>query len=81
MADEKRLRGRDCNVSNQMVQAKRVITGKMAEGQKSVKARLAAKGYQDTDIRGGVADTPGCVCLRPSCPQVISLCPVKTWGL
>ena len=49
----------------------------MADGRKSVKARLVATGYQEPDPQGGVADTSGCVSLRTSHPQVISLCAIK----
>ena len=51
----------------------------MADGQKSVKARLAAKGYQDPDLQAGPVDTSGCVSLRSSHLQAISPCGIEKW--
>ena len=53
----------------------------MVDGQKSVGARLVARGYQDPDLREGLVDTSGCVSLRSSPLQVISLCAIKKWEL
>ena len=39
---------------------------RMVDGAKNVRARVAAKGLQDPDLREGVADTLGCVSIRPS---------------
>ena len=39
--------------------------------------RLVAKGYQDPDLRKGLVDTSGCVSLRSSHLQVISLRLIK----
>ena len=53
----------------------------MADGQKSATARLAAKVYQDPDIREGAVDTSVCVSLRSSHLQAISLRATKKWEL
>ena len=57
---------RDREVSNQVARTRWVLTWKMADGQKSVKARLAAEGYQDPDFQEGIKGASGCVSLRPS---------------
>ena len=67
------------NVSKQVVHTRWVLTWKMADGQKSVEARLAAKGYQDPDLKDGLVDTSGCVSLRSSHPQVIPPCSIEEW--
>ena len=38
----------------------------MANGEKDVKARLAAKGYRGPDLENGSVETPGCVSARSS---------------
>ena len=43
---------RDRDVSNRIAQTRWVLTWKRADGRKTVKARLATKGYRDPDIRG-----------------------------
>ena len=43
-----------------------VLTWKLVEGVKTVKARLAAKGYQDPDSKDGLVVTSGCASLQPS---------------
>ena len=53
----------------------------MANGRKCVKARLVAKGPQDPDSREGLANTSGCVSLRSSHLQVVSLSAVREWEL
>ena len=53
----------------------------MAEGEKCVKARLAAKGYQGPNLQEGQAGASGCVSLRSSHLQVISLGALKKWNL
>ena len=53
----------------------------MAEGEKCVKARLAAKGFQDPDLKDGLVETSGCVSLRSSRLQVISLSAIRKWKL
>ena len=53
----------------------------MADERKSVNARLAAKGYQEPDLRGGAVDTSGRVSPRSSYFQAISLCAIEKWKL
>ena len=69
------------NVSKQVVHTRWVLTWKMADGQKSVEARLAAKGYQDPDLKDGLVDTSWRISRRSSHLQVISLCSIKKWKL
>ena len=52
------------NVSKQIAQARWVLTRKMVDGRKSVKARLVAEGYQGPDVQDGVVDSPGCLIFR-----------------
>ena len=40
-----------------------------------------AKGFQDPDLQEGLVDTSGCVALRSSHLQVISLSALKKWRL
>ena len=51
------------------------------DGRKTAKARLVAKGFQDPDLQEGLVDTSGCVSLRSSHLQVISLSAIKKWRL
>ena len=53
----------------------------MVDGAKTAKPRLVAKGLQDPDLGDGVVDTPGCVSLRLSHSQNLSLSAVKKWKL
>ena len=71
----------ECNVSKQIVQTGWALTWQLADGGKSVEARLVAKGYQGPDLKEGVADFSGRVSLRSSHLQVISLRAVKEWEL
>merc|ERR1712131_293647 len=57
------------------------LTWKMVEGQLRIKARLVAKGFQDPDLQEGLVDTSGCVSLRSSHLQVISLSALKKWKI
>ena len=50
---------KDENVSKQIKQTRRVLTGKMADGRKSVKARLAAKDYRGPSRQEGAVGTSG----------------------
>ena len=45
----------------------------MGANKESAEASLAGRGNQDPDLREGALDTPGCVSLRSSRLQVISL--------
>ena len=69
------------NVSKQLVHTRWALTWKMADGQASVKARSVAKGYPDRVLQAGDVDTSGCVSLRSSHLQVISLSEIKQWKL
>ena len=60
-------------VGKTAVDTRRARTWKMVDGAKTVRARLAARGSQDPDLEGGIADTSGCVSIRPPHLQVISL--------
>ena len=51
------------------------------EGVKKVKARLVAKGFQDPDLTEGPVDTSGCVSLRSSHLQVVSLSALNKWKI
>ena len=55
------------------VETRWVLGWKMVERVKTREARLAATGLQDPDLEGGVVDTSGCLSIRPSHLQVISL--------
>ena len=61
-----------------------VLTWKMVEGVKTVKARLVATGYQDPDLKNGLVETSGCVSPRSSHLQVVSLAALRgrrLWSL
>ena len=53
----------------------------MAEGAKTAKARLGAKGTQDPDLQKGAVDTSACVSPRPSHFQVLSLRVLRKWEI
>ena len=53
----------------------------MVDGEKSAKARSVATGYQDPALRGGGADTHGCVLLRASHLQVVTLGVLGKWSI
>ena len=72
---------RDCNASKQLVRTRWVLTWEMVDGRKSVKARLAAEGYQNPELQKGIADTSGYVSPRSSHLQVISKCAIKKSGI
>ena len=61
--------------------ARWVLTWKFFEEQKTVKARLVARGFQYPDLADGLADTSSCVSMRSSHLQVISLGALKKWTL
>ena len=52
------------SISKALVSTMWVITWKMADGKKSVRARLVAKGYLDPNSKEGNVGTSGCVSLR-----------------
>ena len=47
------------------------------DGAKTVKACMAAKGFQAPDLAEGIVDTPGCASLRPSHLEVTPLSALK----
>ena len=65
------------SLSKDTVDTRWVLTWKLVDGQETVKARLVAKGLQDPDLQEGLVDTSGCVSLRSSHLQVISLSAIK----
>ena len=67
--------------TKEVVGTRWVLTWKMVEGVKTVKARLAAKGYQDSDLEEGLVETSGSASLRSSHLQVISLAAIRGWRL
>ena len=69
----------ECKVQKQMADTRWVLTWEMVEGEICVKARLAAKGFQDPDLKDGLVETSGCVSLRSSHLQVISLSAIRNW--
>ena len=48
-----------------VVDTRWVLSWKEVDGGETVKARLAAKGYQDPDLLVGNVDIAGCVSRRP----------------
>ena len=71
----------DGSVTKKIIDSRWVLTWKMVDGVKKVKARLVAKGFQDPDLTEGLVDTSGCVSLRSSHLQVISLSALQKWKL
>ena len=67
-----------CRAQKQIVQTRWVST---SEGQKFAEARLVAKGFQDPDLAEGLVETSGCVGLRSSHLQVVSLSAIRQWKL
>ena len=63
------------------VDTRRVLTWNQVDGVKNVNARLAAKGFQDPDLRMGNVDIAGSMSRRSSHLQVISLGAPKEWPL
>ena len=70
-----------CKVRKQIVQRRWLLTRKMAEGKKCVKARLVAKCFQGPDLKDGLVDSSGCVSLRSSHLQVAPLSAIRQWKL
>ena len=71
------------SISKAAVNTKWAPTWKMVGGRKGAKARLAVKGYEDPDMKGGNMSTSGRVSIRSSFLQVISLRAIanrKIWG-
>ena len=48
---------------------------------KKVMAHPAAKGFQDPELKAGLVDVSGCVSLRSSHLQVVSLSALQEWKL
>ena len=57
------------------------LTWKEAEGEKTEKAPLVAKGYQDPELRDGDVDIAGCEGGRSSYLRLISLGAPKNWKI
>ena len=70
-----------CNVSKEIAQTRWVLTWKMVDGKKRVKAHLVAKGFQGPDLQEGLVGTSGCVSIRSSRLPVISLSATAKWNL
>ena len=49
----------ECQDSKKVVRTRWVLTWEMVDGKICVKARLAAKGFQDPDSQEGIVDTSG----------------------
>ena len=60
---------------------RRALPWKVADGAKTRRDRLVANGYQDPDLKHGLVETPGCVSLRSSHLQVVSLAALCGWRL
>ena len=68
-------------VGETAVDARWVLTRKMVDGVKTVKARQVASGLQDPGLKDGIADTSRCVSLCSPHLQVMSLSAPKKWKL
>ena len=51
---------KDCDVPKKIAQTRWVLTRRMADGQKNVKARLVAKEFQNPVLRENAVDASGC---------------------
>ena len=67
--------------SKAIVGTRWVLTWKIVDQTKNAKARLAAKGYQDPDLKEGPVETAGRVSLRSAHLQVISMAAIRRWEL
>ena len=67
--------------SRDLVDTRWALTWKEFEGEKTIKVRLVARGYQDPDLRMGNVDIAVCVSRRSSHLQVISLVALGQWPL
>ena len=72
---------KESDISKAVIDSRWVLTWKMVDGIKKVKARLVAKGFQDPDLTEGLVDTSGCVSLRSSHLQVVSLSALNKWKI
>ena len=64
-----------------VVDTRCVLTWRLVRGGKDVKARFAAKGCREPDLRGSPVETSGRARLRASRPQVISRGALKRWNI
>ena len=64
-----------------VVDTRRVLSRKVAEGAKTAMARLVAEGYQDPDLRNGFVRMAGRVSRRWPYLQLISLGAWKKWAI
>ena len=65
------------NIEKAIVGARRVSTWEIMQGELAVRARSAAKGFKGPDLQQGLAETAGCVSLRSSHLQLLSLRAMK----
>ena len=64
-----------------VVETRWVLACKEVGGKETARARLAAKGSEDPDLKDGFADTAGCARGRSSQSQLISSGAPKKWGI
>ena len=60
---------------------RRVITWRVVNGVKTVKARLMAKNYQDPDLKDGLVETSRYVSLRSPHLNDVSIAAPRGWRL
>ena len=68
-------------VFRRVVDSRWVLIWKVADGRAAVKARLAARGFQDPDLREHSVRAKGCVSLRYSHLQSVFGGAIKKWRL
>ena len=71
----------DSALSTSVADTRRVLTWNMARGQEDAKDCLAAKVYQDPDLKDGSVEVSGCASLRSSHLQIIPLDAREKWKL
>ena len=67
--------------SKALVDTRWVLAWQEVDGEKTIQARLVAKGYQDPDLRMGNVDIAGCVSRGSSHLQLIFLGALTKWPL
>ena len=70
-------RFKDAKIATAVVNTRRALTSELMDGEKGVKARLVAEGYQGPNVKGGTVDTTGCVSRSSSHTNVTSLGAIK----
>ena len=71
----------EANINETIADTRWVLTWKVTEGNTSLMDRLVAKGFQDPDVQRGLVETAGCVSLRSSHLQFLSLRTLKKWRI